>query len=292
MAFLKGFEPFVRAQEPMLVHTWLHIGGPAEYFAEPRTREELQAVLARASEENLPVRLLGGGSNILVRDEGVAGVVVRLDAPAFSAINVAGETIRAGGGARLGHVISTAVGQGLAGLEPLVGIPGTIGGALHLNAGTRGGDIGQWTEKATVMNRRGEILEHTRQDLVFAYRQSSLDELVILDAEFALERENPEELTKRMQKQWIVRKAAQPLGHQCAGQIFRNPRGMSAGQLIDQAGLKGARVGLAEVSDRHANFVIAEPNCPSRDVIALIEQIRERVADRLGVELTTDIEIW
>lgn len=292
MAFLTGFEPFVREQEPMYVHTLLHIGGPAQYFAEPRSRDELQALLARAAEQGLPVRLLGGGSNILVRDEGVSGVVVRLSAADFAGIKVTGETVHAGGGARLGHVISSSVGKGLAGLEPLVGIPGTIGGALHINAGTRGGDIGQWTAKATVMTRRGEILEHTRQDMVFAYRQSSLDELVILDAEFKLERENPEELTKRMQKQWIVRKAAQPLGHQCAGQIFRNPRGMSAGQLIDQAGLKGARVGGAEVSDRHANFIIAEPNCSSRDVIALIEQVRDRVADRLGVELTTDIEIW
>lgn len=292
MAFLTGLEAFVREREPMYLHTWLHIGGPAEYFAEPRSIEELQVVVARGTEHNLPVRLLGGGSNVLVRDEGVAGIVIRLDTAAFSEIKVHGEVVHAGAGARLGHVISTAVGHGLAGLEPLVGIPGTIGGALHLNAGTRGGDIGQWTAKARVMTRRGEIVEHVRQDMVFAYRQSSLDELVILEAEFKLEPENADELTKRMQKQWIVRKAAQPLGHQCAGQIFRNPRGMSAGQLIDQAGLKGARVGSAEVSDRHANFIIAEPNCRSRDVIELIEQIRDRVADRLGVELTTDIEIW
>ncbi len=292
MAFTTGFEAFVRSQEPMYLHTWLHIGGPAEYFASPRNREELQALLARSAEQGVSVRLLGGGSNILVRDEGVSGVVVRLDAPAFAEILATGDVVRAGGGARLGHVISTAVGSGLAGLEPLVGIPGTIGGALHLNAGSRGGDIGQWTTRAVVMTRAGEIVEHGRQDLVFAYRQSSLDELVILEAEFKLESDNPEELAKRMQKQWIIRKAAQPLGHQCAGQVFRNPRGMSAGMLIDQAGLKGARSGLAEVSDRHANFIVAEANCPSRDVIALIELVRERVADRLGVELETDIEVW
>lgn len=292
MAFITGFEGFVRPQEPLYLHTWLHIGGPAEYFAAPHSRDELQALLARCSEQRLAVRMLGSGSNILVRDEGVAGVVVRLDAPAFAEIRATGDVVRAGGGARLGHVISTAVGSGLAGLEPLVGIPGTVGGALHLNAGSRGGDIGQWTSRAVVMTRAGEIVEHGRQDLVFAYRQSSLDELVILEAEFELEADNPEELAKRMQKQWIIRKAAQPLGHQCAGQVFRNPRGMSAGMLIDQAGLKGTRVGLAEVSDRHANFIVAEPNCPSRDVITLIELVRERVADRLGVELETDIEVW
>jgi UDP-N-acetylmuramate dehydrogenase len=292
MPFSTGFEAFVRNDEPLYLHTWLHIGGPAEFFATPRDRDELKSVVTRAAEQGLTVRLLGGGSNILVRDEGVKGVVVRLDAPAFAEISTSGDVVRAGGGARLGHVMSEAVAHGLAGLESLVGIPGTIGGALRLNAGTRSGDIGQWTKRATVMNRAGEIIEHERQDLVFAYRQSSLDELVILEAEFELESENPEELSKRMQKQWIVRKAGQPLGHQCAGQIFRNPRGMSAGMLIDQAGLKGHRVGAAEVSDRHANFIIADPNCPSRDVIELIELIRERVQERLGVELETDIEIW
>jgi len=292
MSLLTGFETFVRPNEPLYLHTWLHIGGPAEFFATPNTRDELRAVVQRAAELGLPIHLLGAGSNVLVRDEGVKGVVVRLEAPAFAEIHVLKNIIRAGGGARLGHVISTAVGHGLAGLEPLVGIPGTIGGALHLNAGTRGGDIGQWVRRATVMNRAGELIEHDRSDMVFAYRQSSLDELVILEAEFELDTDSPEEIAKRMQKQWIIRKAAQPLGHQCAGQIFRNPRGMSAGMLIDQAGLKGQRIGLAEVSDRHANFIIAEPNCPSSDVIALIEFVRERVQDRLGVELEADIELW
>ncbi len=292
MAFLTGLEAFVREREPMYLHTWLHTGGPAQYFATPRNRDELKSVLSRAAAEGLHVRMLGGGSNILVRDEGVQGVIIRLEGPAFSEIHAAGETVRAGGAAPLGHVISTAVGHGLAGLDPLVGIPGTVGGALHQNAGTRGGDIGQWTAKATVMTHDGTILEQTRQSMAFSYRESSLDELVILEAEFKLEPENPEELTKRMQKQWILRKAAQPLGHQCAGQIFRNPRGMSAGMLIDQCGLKGTRVGGAEVSDRHANFIVAEPNTPSQDVISLIETIRDRVSERLGVELETDIEIW
>jgi hypothetical protein len=139
-------------------------------------------------------------------------------------------------------------GAGLAGLEPLVGIPGTIGGALHGNAGSRGGDIGQWTCRAQIMTRDGEIVERQRDELVFAYRQSSLDELVILEAQFELEEEDPVEITKRMQKQWIVKKANLPMAHENTGCIFRNPRGMSAGMLIDQAGLKGERVGGAEVS--------------------------------------------
>jgi UDP-N-acetylmuramate dehydrogenase len=268
------------------------IGGPADYFAEPRSVDELQAVVQRAAAEGLSVRVLGGGSNLLVRDEGVPGLVIRLSAAAFHQIDVEKQTLTAGGGARLGHVISTAVRSSLAGLESLVGIPGTIGGALHGNAGSHGGDIGQWTCQADVMTRAGEIIERPRDELVFAYRHSSLDDLVILQAKFQLEQEDQQELTKRMQKQWIVKKAAQPLAHQSAGCIFKNPRGISAGMLIDQAGLKGTRVGGAEVSDRHANFIVVDRDTSSHDVLQLIDLMRSRVAEQLGVELELEIEIW
>lgn len=292
MPLLSGFEPIVRPAEPLAPHTWFHLGGPAEYFAEPRNVDELRDLVRRCAEEELPMRLLGGGSNVLVRDEGVPGVVIRLSEPAFAEIKVEKDRVSAGGAAKLGHVISSAVREGLAGLEALVGIPGTIGGALHGNAGSRGGDIGQWTSRAAVMTRSGEVLERQRDELVFAYRESSLDELVILSAEFELEAEDPEQLTKRMQQQWIVKKASQPLSHQSAGCIFKNPRGMSAGMLIDQAGLKGTRIGGAEVSDRHANFIVAEPGASSQDVLRLIELVRSRVADRLGVELELEIQVW
>jgi UDP-N-acetylmuramate dehydrogenase len=282
----------VRANEPLAPRTWLRVGGPAEFFAEPRTVAELTTLVKRASAEGLPLRVLGGGSNLLVPDAGVPGLVLCLSAPAFQEISTQGTVVTAGGGARLGHVISSSVRDGLAGLEALVGIPGTIGGALHGNAGGRGGDIGQWTAWAEVMTRTGEILLRNREDLVFAYRQSSLDELVILRARFALEREDPVELTRRMQKQWIIKKAEQPLGHQSAGCIFKNPRGMSAGLLIDQAGLKGTRVGGAEVSDRHANFIITDKGCTALDVQRLIELVRGRVADKLKVQLELEIEVW
>ena len=292
MSLDKGFEHIVKRAEPLAPHTWFHLGGPAEYFADPNTIDELRALVRRAREEKIVVRILGGGSNILVRDEGVSGLVVRMGAPAFSEISLAGQVLSAGGGAKLGQAISTSVREGLAGLEALVGIPGTIGGALHGNAGSRGGDIGQWTCQATLMTRAGEIIERSREELVFAYRESSLDELVILGAKFELEKDDPEELTKRMQKQWIVKKAAQPLGHQSAGCIFKNPRGMSAGMLIEQAGLKNSRLGQAEVSERHANFIVAHPGATSQDVLGLVEQVRDRVMERLGIDLETEIEIW
>jgi UDP-N-acetylmuramate dehydrogenase len=292
MSFTGEFDEIVRSHEPLAPHTWMGIGGPAEFFVEPRTVEELQSVVRRAASEGLPIRVLGGGSNLLVREAGVPGVVLRLSAGVFNQIQVAKNVATAGGGARLGHVISTAVRAGLGGLEALVGIPGTIGGALHGNAGGNGGDIGQWTCSADVMTRSGEIISRSRDDLVFAYRHSSLDELVILSAQFSLEEEDAQELTKRMQKQWIVKKAGQPLAHQSAGCIFKNPRGISAGMLIDQAGMKGTRVGGAEVSDRHANFIVVDRDATSSDVLQLIDLVRSRVAEQLGVELELEIEVW
>jgi UDP-N-acetylmuramate dehydrogenase len=292
MVLVSGFEKIVRPAEPLAQSTWFKLGGPAEFFAEPNSVEELAALVRRCSEEEVPVRVLGAGSNVLVRDEGVSGVVLRLTGPPFDEIAVHGDTIHASGGVKLATLISRAVREGLSGLEPLVGIPGTVGGALHGNSGTHGGDIGQWASRATVMTRSGEIVQRDREDLVFAYRQSSLDELVILSAEFQLEADDPEQLIRSMQKQWIIKKASQPMSHQNAGCIFKNPRGMSAGMLIEQAGLKGAKIGGAEVSQQHANFIIAREGATTQDVLRLIDKVRSQVAERLGVELETEIQIW
>ena len=206
MALVSGFEKIVRSSVTLADYTWFKLGGPAEYFAEPHSVDELAALVRRCREEEVPVRVLGDGSNLLVRDNGVTGMVIKLTDPTFSEILVQHPHISAGGGAKIGHLISTAVREGLAGLEALVGIPGTVGGALHGNAGSHGGDIGQWSCRATVMTRSGDILQREREDLVFAYRQSSLDELVILNAQFQLEEDDPKQLTKRMQKQWIVKR--------------------------------------------------------------------------------------
>jgi UDP-N-acetylmuramate dehydrogenase len=282
----------VREKVPLAERTWFKLGGAAQYFAEPATADELQAVVERCRDEKMQVRLLGGGSNVLVRDEGVSGMVISLASRAFAKVEIVGRTLTAGAGAQLANVITVSVAAGLAGLEPLVGIPGTVGGALHGNAGTQAGDIGQWTCRATVMSRGGELIQRQREDLVFAYRQSSLDELVIVDAQFELEEEDPDELTKRMQKQWIFKKANLPMSHENTACIFRNPRGMSAGMLIDQSGLKGERVGGAEVSPRHANFIIAHDGATARDVLKLMDVVRSRVAEKTGVELETELEIW
>jgi len=287
-----GCEKIVRQGEPLAMHTWFQLGGPAEYFAEPENPDQLLALLKRSHEENVEARVLGQGSNVLIRDEGVPGLILRLTSMEFGKIEIDGQRITVGGGANLGRLVTTAVHRGLAGLEMLVGIPGTVGGALHGNTGAHGGDIGQWTASATVITSAGETIERSRDDLVFGYRESSLDEPVILAATLVLEEDDPRELAKRMQKQWIIKRANQPMGHQCAGCIFKNPRGASAGELIEKSGLKGTRIGGAVVSQRHANFIVAEPDCTSQDVLRLIDLVRGQVNDRMGVPLELEIEIW
>ncbi len=292
MSTLAGFEHILRENEPLAPYTWLRLGGEAEYFAEPTSLDELSSLVGRCRENEIPIRILGAGSNVLVRDQGVPGVVVHLAAAAFSEITWQDNTMSVGGGAKLAHLVSTSVREGLAGLEYLVGIPGSVGGALHSNVGTENHDIGQWTTHAIVMTRAGEILERGRDELRFAYRYSSLDDLVILRARFALEQEDSAELIRRMQTLWIVKKSKQPSSSDAMGRIFRNPSGVRAADLIEQAGLRGAKVDTAGISEKHANFIIVQPGGASEHVLRLIDLVRSQVRERLGVELETSIEIW
>lgn len=292
MSFQSGLEHIVREREPLAPYTWLGLGGEAAYFAEPTNVDELVQLVDRCRQEDMPVRLLGAGSNLLVRDDGVSGLVIRLSAGHFSQLQTDQNIVTAGGGAQLSHVISAAVRDGLAGLESLVGVPGTVGGALHGNAACHGVDIGHCTHAATVLTHTGELAPRSRNDLVFAYRLSSLDELAILEAKFELEPADPSELAKRMKKLWIVNKAAQPLRDQRSAMLFKDPGGISAASLIDQAGLHTARVGGVELSDRNANFAVAEAKAKSQDILGLIDYLREGVMQRLGVELQPALEIW
>lgn len=292
MSSLEDFRNVIRLDEPLAPHTWLKVGGPAQMFAEVRTISELEQLVRAADAEGVPVRLLGGGSNLLVRDEGVGGLVIRLIGDEFTNVNVSGTTIRAGGAAPLSHVVSCAVAEGLAGLETLVGIPGTVGGAVKGNAGGRHGEIGEFVRSVDVMTARGEKFTRTGDELTFEYRFSSINELAVLSVELALKAGDPEEVARRLRQLWIAKKAAQPYSFQSAGCIFRNPRGMSAGALIEQAGLKGTRIGGAEVSDRHANFIVTSPGATSADVLNLIDVIRSRVSEHHGIDLELEIKVW
>jgi len=292
MGLFSGLEHIVREQEPLASHTWLRIGGPAQYFAEPTSHDELSQLVRRCCESDVPVRVLGSGSNLLVREAGVPGLVVHLSAPAFSQIATSGNQLVAGAGAKLGHVISTAVREGLAGLEPLAGIPGTVGGAWHGNVDANGSEIGQWTTKVTMLTRTGEVVEQQRDQLRFSYRSSSLDELAILSGEFTLEERDPQVLTKRMQRFWIVKQSSLPTSRENPACIFKDVGGISAASLIEQVGLKAASIGDVAVSDRDASFVVAGPKATSDQVLQLIDKLRDAVRDQLGVELETQLQVW
>jgi UDP-N-acetylmuramate dehydrogenase len=292
MSSLDQFAEIVKRDESLAPYTWLKLGGPAQYFIEPRDVDELVRVVRVCCDQAIPVRVLGGGSNLIVRDEGVSGAVLRLSHPCFAEVHIEGNRAVAGGGALLSHVISETVRAGLAGLENLAGIPGTIGGALHGNAGGRHGEISQYVRKVTVLTASGEKLVRSEDELLFDYRQSNFDELLILDAEFELQPDAQDEILQRLRKIWITKKASQPLSSQTAGCVFKNPRGQRAGQLIEQAGLKGTRIGGAEINDRHANFIVTHDGASSSDVLRLMDLVRSKVADQFAVHLEPEVKIW
>ena len=292
MSSIEDFNDILQHNKPLAPLTWLKIGGPAQYFLEPKSPNELVAVIRCCHENEIPVHMLGGGSNVLVRDEGVSGAVLHLSNEAFSQVATEGTEVHAGAGALLSTVISQSVKAGLAGLENLTGIPGTVGGALKGNAGGRNGDIGQFVKSVRVVTLKGEIFTRTDDELSFGYRTSSINELAILDAVFQLSPDEPEEITRRMRTLWIMKKATQPLSFQSAGCIFKNPRGLAAGALIEQAGLKGTKIGQASISDRHANFIVTEEGATFEDVHRLINLAKSRVAEQFGVELELEIQVW
>lgn len=292
MSSFEEFAEILKRDEPLAPYTWLKLGGPAQFFFEPRSEEELIRVVRACYENGVSMRILGGGSNLIVRDEGVSGAVLRLSHAAFSQVRIEGNRVIAGGGAVLSHVISETVRAGLAGFENLAGIPGTIGGALRGNSGGRNGEISQYVQKVTVLTTNGEKVVRTEDELQFDYRQSNLDELLILEAEFALQPDSPDEISQRLRKIWITKKASQPLSSQTAGCIFKNPRGQRAGQLIEQAGLKGTRIGGAEINDRHANFIVTHEGASCSDVMRLMDLVKSKIADQFGVHLESEVKIW
>ena len=292
MHALDDFADIVKPNERLASYMHLRLGGPAEFLVQPRSRQELSAVVRRCFQERLPLRVLGGGCNVLVRDEGIKGIVLRLSEPAFTQVTVQGNSVTAGTGAAVSALISQAARHGLAGLETLVGIPGTVGGALRCNAGDRAGDISQFVRQVEVLDSKGEAQVRERDELRFGYHWSNLDDPVILSAEFRLESEAPDAIVKRMRRAWIQRKASQPLSYEPACRVFRNPRALSAAALIEQAGLARTRVGGAEVSERDSNYVVIHPDATSRDVLRLIDLMRSRVQERFNVELELEVTVW
>jgi UDP-N-acetylmuramate dehydrogenase len=292
MTIFNGFETIVRENAPLAQFTWYGLGGNAEYLIRPQTVEQLRGIIQRCHETETPVHVLGFGSNLLVSDDGVRGAVLKLDAEAFCTVTFENNILTAGAGANLNKLVLDSVRKGLSGLEALTGIPGSLGGAVRMNAGGNFGDIGSCVQSVTVMDKQGNIFEKSKPELVFDYRWVNITALVILSAKMELTGSDSDTMLKTIKEVWIYKKNSQPLNTKNAGCIFKNPRGMSAGALIDRAGLKGTQIGGAVVSEKHANFITTETGCTSKDVRQLIELIQTKVKDAFDVNLETEIEIW
>jgi UDP-N-acetylmuramate dehydrogenase len=292
MSIFSGLDEIVEADYTLSGHTWYGLGGPADYFIRPTSTEQLSEVVTRCKDNGIKLFVIGFGSNLLISDDGVRGAVVKLESDFFSRTEFKDNVVTAWAGADLKTLVLTSVKKGLAGIEMLTGIPGSVGGAVRMNTGGNFGDIGSVVESVLLMDAKGQVFEKSKPELSFDYRSSNITAKLVLNARIRLTPGDPEQIMRTLQETWIYKKNHQPLNTRNCGCVFRNPRGQSAGVLIDRAGLKGLQVGGARVSDKHANFIVAQKDCKSMDVLRLIDAVRERVKEQSGVVLESEIEVW
>jgi UDP-N-acetylmuramate dehydrogenase len=260
--------PNAKLNEPMKKHTSFGVGGVATVFVEVKERKELDLLIQLIRESDIPYFVIGGGTNLLVSDEGIEGVVIHLG-KCFREIKVEGEVIRAGGGAKIGGVLNEALDKYLGGLEFMAGIPGTIGGAIKSGASAFGSSILPFLRKVEYLPNTG----------------------IILEAQLKLYPDNKQHIQSKIENFLRIKKRTQPLSLRSAGCVFKNPKGKFAGELIDKAGLKGKRVGGAYVSYKHANFIINRGDATSKDILTLMDLIKERIKEIFGIELEPEIHI-
>ena len=282
----------LREQEPMSRHTTFRIGGPVRLMALPKTEKEAQAVLKTAWELECPPFFLGNGSNLLVADAGYEGFVLKL-ARGMDQVQEVNRRLVAGSAMLLSQLAWAALGRGLAGLEFAHGIPGSLGGAVTMNAGAYGGEMAQVVTAVTCLTRRGELETVPADRCAFSYRHSAFSDgsRLILRVEFSLPQGDPEEIRAKIEDLARRRKEKQPLEWPSAGSMFKRPPGHFAAARIDQCGLKGLTVGGAQVSEKHAGFVVNRGGATCADVLALVDQVRERVLRQTGVELEMEVRV-
>ncbi len=282
----------VLLNEPMAKHTTFRVGGVADVFVLPASIEELKYILDLVNHFSLPLTILGNGSNVLVRDGGIRGVVLSFGKP-FSRIEVKETCIKAGAGATLGTVSLFAASRSLSGLEFAVGIPGSLGGAVFMNAGAYDGEMKQVVSSVTGVSHDGNIIRYRAEDMEFGYRHSIFQDngCIICEVELSLRKGNPESIQEKITDFTRRRMEKQPLDKPSAGSTFKRPPGLFAGTLIDEAGLKGFTIGGAQVSEKHAGFVVNIGEATAADVLAVIDAVRERVKDKRGVLLEPEIRI-
>ncbi len=268
------------------------LGGRARLLATVSTTDELRRLLAHAQEADLPVYVLGSGANVLVSDDGVDGVVVRLQGGAFDEIRWDGPQVTAGAAVDMAKLTLASARRGLSGLECMAGVPGTLGGCIRMNAGGKYGEIGSVVRRVWTVDRSGCRREWKQEELGFRYRGCALQDEIIERAELELSPTEAARTMARYREIWEFKRRSQPLSSHSAGCIFKNPPGASAGALIDRAGLKGTTVGGAAVSAQHANFIVASRGASATDVIRLIRLVRRRVKESFGVDLELEVKLW
>ena len=276
--------------EPMSKHTTYGIGGPAMAYVTPKDRFDLSNILKFSTKNEIPVYFVGTGSNLLVADNGIEGIVLT-PAKSLKQLEIKNNWVVAESGVMLGKLVKECIKHNLTGLESLIGVPGTLGGALVMNAGAFGGEISNFLHSVDIMTMSGEINTFSNSDIDFSYRFSSFkkDEFILL-ARFKLQTEVPEIINHKKLKASSGRKTNQPLRYRSAGSVFKNHKDYAAGYLIDNAGLKGTKIGDAEISTHHANFFINHGNASASDISALIRIAREAVFKKFDIELELEIQ--
>ena len=285
-------EEIIRTDEPMKEHITFKVGGPADYFITPENSKQIETAIKLCKKYGIPFYIIGNGSNLIVKDEGYRGVIIEIGAN-MSDISVDGTVITAGAGAILAKVATTAMENSLTGMEFAHGIPGTLGGAVTMNAGAYGGEMKDILVSVRVINDDGEVITVEASDLKLAYRYSTVpkNHYVVLEATMKLSNGDREAIKETMAELAAKRREKQPLEYPSAGSTFKRPEGYFAGKLIEDAGLKGYQVGGAMVSKKHSGFVINYDNATANDILTLIDNVREKVYEQFGVELETEVKV-
>lgn len=298
---MDGLDAIIEMDAPLAAHTWFGVGGNADILARPKTEVALKELMRRCHLLNMPVRVLGSGANLLVLEEGVDGVVIKLDQPAFTSWTLRAEgdanKVLAPAGVDVLKLLNACVREGLDGLCQMAGIPASMGGATRMNAGGKYGCISDAIHSVATMNDRGEVQVHSKSAIQFSYRHSGLPRDLILWTLLQLTPGDPAVLRKKMLEIYQFKKDSQPLAQHSAGCLFRNPAAedgtrISAGRLIDLAGLKGFTHGSAFVSAEHANFVCANKGGRANDVLELARIIQDRVRESQGVNIEMEVAVW
>lgn len=285
-------ESRIRLQEPMARHTTFRAGGPADYFAEPETKKELAALLDCCRQAGMPHYILGNGSNLLVGDRGYRGVIISMGGEPWCRIRTEGTALFAGAGALLSVAARRALSASLTGMEFASGIPGTLGGAVVMNAGAYGSEMKEILKAVRVLTPAGAVETIPAEALELGYRTSCIARrgYVVLEAELSLKPGNETDIRARMEELAALRKEKQPCEYPSAGSTFKRPEGFFAGKLIQDAGLRGFQVGGAQVSEKHCGFVINRDHGTAADIMAVCTEVKRRVKEQFGVELEMEVK--